>query len=145
MEPYLIAKALHVISFISWMAGMLYLPRLYVYHADVPVGSERDKMLQVMERKLLRYIVNPAMIATFAFGIWLIMILGMDVLKSSGWLHAKFTLLFLMTAVHGMLAGARKKFARGENTRSAKYYRWLNEAPTVLMIAIVFLAVMKPF
>tara|TARA_B100001750_G_scaffold91278_1_gene72117 strand:- start:263 stop:700 length:438 start_codon:yes stop_codon:yes gene_type:complete len=145
MEPYLIAKSLHLIAVISWMAGMLYLPRLYVYHANVPVGSERDQMLQVMEYKLLRFIMTPAMIVTWGLGIWLISILGMDTLKSAGWLHAKITLVLLLTASHGMMAGMRKKFAAGANTRSSKFYRWFNELPTLLMIGIVILVVLKPF
>lgn len=145
MNTYNIIEALHILSVISWMAGMLYLPRLFVYHADVPVGSERDKMLQVMEEKLLRYIINPAMIATFVFGIWLITMMGMEVFKVSGWLHAKITLVLLMAGVHGMLSAKRKQFIKGANKHSAKFYRWLNEAPTVLMIGIVFLVVVKPF
>ena len=142
MNSYLIVKALHLISVMAWMAGMLYLPRLYVYHATKTPGSEASEMLKIMERKLLRFIINPAMIATFIFGIWLIVMT--DAMKD-GWLHAKFTLLFVMTGFHGFLARWRKQFERDENTHSEKFYRWMNEVPTVLMIAIVFLAVMKPF
>lgn len=143
MNTYLWVKAFHIIAVMSWMAGMLYLPRLYVYHTAVAVGSEMDKTFQTMERRLLRYIINPAMIITFALGIWLIFIIGMENL--SGWFHAKMTLVLLMAAVHGFLARCRKKFVRGQNTYSAKFYRILNEVPTILMIFIVILAVVKPF
>lgn len=143
MDLYLWVKAVHIIAVISWMAGMLYLPRLYVYHTGVAVGSEMDKTFQVMERRLLRYIINPAMIVSFALGIWLIVIVGWDNL--SGWFHMKLTLVILMAAAHGFLARYRKQFARGENKHSAKFYRVLNEVPTLLMIGIVILAVVKPF
>lgn len=143
MNTYLVLKALHIISFTAWMAGMFYLPRLYVYHTQAVPGGESDKMLQIMERKLLRLIINPAMVATFVFGIWLIMTTP-DLLKM-GWLHAKFTALFLMTAFHGFLAKARKDFANGRNTHSEKFYRMINEIPTILLIIIVGLAVIKPF
>lgn len=143
MNDYLIIKSLHIISFTAWMAGMFYLPRLFVYHTMAEQGGESDKMLQVMERKLLRMIINPAMIATFVFGIWLITITP-DLMKM-GWLHAKFTALFLMTGFHGMLARWRKDFANGTNRHSEKFFRMVNEIPTVLLIIIVCLAVIKPF
>jgi putative membrane protein len=138
---YLWFKALHLISVIAWMAGMLYLPRLFVYHAEVEVGSPTSELFKVMERRLLRYIINPAMIATFIFGGILISIVGM----SGGWLHIKLLLLVFMAAIHGMLARHRKQFERDENTKSSRYYRVLNEAPTVLLVIIVLLAVIKPF
>jgi len=119
------------------------LPRLYVYHAGAPKGGELSETLKIMERKLLRLIINPAMIATWAFGVW--MVLENPALMKSGWLHAKFSLLVLMQIVHAMLANARRKFANDANTKTHTYYRWLNEAPTVLMIAIVILAVTKAF
>lgn len=134
-------KGLHLIAVISWMAGMLYLPRLYVYHADVEIGSPTSELFKVMERRLLRYIMNPAMIITFVVGIYLISQVGM----SGGWLHIKLLLVLFMTAVHMMLAVHRKQFERDENEKSSNYYRVLNEAPTVLMIIIVLLAVVKPF
>lgn len=141
-NPYLWMKALHIIGVISWMAGMLYLPRLYVYHAGVAPGSEASEMLKVMERRLLRFIINPAMIVTWGFGIWLAV---MTDAMHAGWFHGKLTLLFGMQIVHAMLARARKQFARDERPHSAKYYRILNEVPTALLVIIVFLVVLKPF
>lgn len=143
MNEYLIIKTLHIISFTAWMAGMFYLPRLYVYHTQAAPGGESDKMLQVMERKLLRMIINPAMIATFVFGVWMIT-LSPDLMKM-GWLHAKFTAVFLMVGFHGFLAKTRKDFVNGTNTRSEKFYRVINEIPTILLMIIVGLAVIKPF
>jgi len=143
MNLYLLIKALHLIAVISWMAGMLYLPRLYVYHVDAKPGGELDEKLKIMEHRLLRYIINPAMIASFLLGLWLIYIIGWSSLGY--WFHAKVALLVFMFGCHGMLARYRKAFAKGENKHSAKFYRILNEVPTVLMVAIVVIAVMKPF
>lgn len=143
MENYLIIKALHIIAVIAWMAGMLYLPRLYVYHAEVAVGSEMDLTFQKMERRLLRFIINPAMIATFLFGIMLVMKLGAAGL--GGWFHAKILLVVLLSVLHGLFAVWRKRFVAGQNRHSARFYRFINEVPTVAMIAIVFLVVVKPF
>jgi putative membrane protein len=140
---YLIVKSLHLISVISWMAGMLYLPRLFVYHANATPGSELSETLKVMERKLLRYIINPAMLMTVAFGVWMIL-LNPDLLKM-GWLHAKFLFVLGMFAMHGILSKHRRRFAADANVKSAKYFRILNEIPTALMIVIVVLAVAKPF
>lgn len=142
MTSYEILKSLHIISVIAWMAGMLYLPRLYVYHVGVPVGSDQDKLFQTMERRLLRYITNPAMIASYLFGILLMIQLEAH---KQGWFHTKFLLVLLLSAAHGLLARHRKQFARGENKKSARYYKILNEVPTVLMIGIVLLVVAKPF
>lgn len=142
---YLWLKALHIISFTAWMAGLFYLPRLYVYHCMAAKGEELDRTLQVMEKKLLRFIMNPAMIATFLFGIWLIIETGHGAPGTGGWLHAKIGLVLIMAAFHGMCASWRKKFANGTNTKSGKFYRWANEVPTVLLIGIVLLAVLKPF
>ena len=122
---------------------MLYLPRLFVYHATAAKGGELSETLKIMERKLLRLIINPAMIASWGFGIW--MIYERPYLKSEGWLHGKLGLLVLMQIVHAMLARSRRKFANDENTKTARYYRWLNEAPTVLMILIVLLVELQPF
>lgn len=145
MDIYLLAKTLHIIAFISWMAGMFYLPRLYVYHADAPKGGELSETLKVMERKLLRYIMNPAMIATWLIGIWLVIITGYGGPGTGGWIHAKIVLVLLMSGAHGAMAGMRKKFERDENTKTAKFFRIFNEVPTVLLIGIVVLAVFKPF
>jgi putative membrane protein len=141
---YLWIKALHIIAVIAWMAGMLYLPRLYVYHCEVPAGSPESERFKVMERRLLRGIVNPAMIAVVLLGILLAS------LPSSGgwdqpWLHAKLTLVVLLTGVHGLFARWRKDFARDANKHSQRFYRIWNEVPTVLMIGIVIFAVVKPF
>lgn len=142
-DYYLWFKALHIISMVAWMAGMLYLPRLYVYHVSVAVGSDQDKLFQVMERRLLRFIINPAMISTFIFGFLLVMVVGAENLGK--WFHAKMGLLLVMMFVHGLLARYRKVFERGQNTNSAKFYRILNEVPTVVMIIMIILAVVKPF
>lgn len=135
-------KAIHVIAVISWMAGMLYLPRLFVYHADVPVGSAQSETFKVMERRLLRAIINPAMLVAWIVGLWLAWE-GFGF--SGGWLHAKIAAVLALSAVHGYLSGAVRKFAQDRNTRPARHWRIVNEVPTVLMIAIVILVVVKPF
>ncbi|HLT75752.1 MAG TPA: protoporphyrinogen oxidase HemJ [Ferrovibrio sp.] len=135
-------RALHIISVIAWMAGMLYLPRLYVYHAASEPGSAQSETFKVMERRLLRAIITPAMIATWVFG--LSMATAGD-LWGQGWLHAKLALLVGMMAIHGLLARWRKDFEADRNTRSQRFYRFVNEVPTLLMIGIVILAVVKPF
>jgi putative membrane protein len=140
MYRYLLA--LHIIAVISWMAGMLYLPRLFVYHCDAPPGSPQSETFKVMEGRLLRVIVNPAMIATWVLGLWLAWSGG---LFGAGWLQAKLLLVLLLSAVHGLFARWAKDFAADRNTRPQKLYRIVNEVPTVLMILIVILAVVKPF
>ncbi len=142
---YEIVKALHIVSFISWMAGMLYLPRLFVYHAGVEATSEMSETFKVMEHKLLRLIMTPAMIATWIFGIWLIVITGYGAPGTGGWIHVKIVLALILSGMHGMMAKYRKDFERNENTKSARYFKWFNEIPTIVMVAIVFLAVLKPF
>ena len=140
-------KALHVIAVIAWMAGMLYLPRLFVYHCAAEKGSVQSETFKVMERRLLRAIINPAMIATYVFGLWLAW-LGADSRYgwfASGWLWAKIILVLGLSAVHGLLARWRKDFAQDRNRHSQKFYRIINELPTVLMILIVLLVVLKPF
>jgi len=144
-EPYLWLKALHIISLIAWMAGMLYLPRLFVYHTQVAVGSEASEMLKTMERRLLRYIINPAMIFTWIFGIALALKLNLFQPGNGGWFHGKLGLLVLMQIAHAAMARSRRQFAQDRNTHSARYFRILNEVPTVLMIGIVLLVVLKPF
>jgi len=141
-DYYLLIKALHLIAVMAWMAGMLYLPRLYVYHCRVKVGSEASELFKVMERKLLRFIINPAMILAWIFGILLMKITDP---WAMGWFHAKLGLLVAMQISHAMLARYRRKFANDENTHSEKFYRWLNEFPALLMIGIVILVVLKPF
>lgn len=137
-------RALHIISVMAWMAGMLYLPRLFVYHADVPKGSEMSETFKIMERRLLKIIINPAMIAAWVFGL-LMLYSNWAVYKSEGWMHTKLLIVFLLSGVHGVLAKRVKVFARDENEKSARYFRILNEVPTIMMIIIVILAVVEPF
>ncbi len=145
LAPYVMwLKALHVISLIAWMAGMLYLPRLYVYHCAAVPGSASSEMLKVMERRLLRAIVNPAMVATILFGGLLASIPGL-VDWSMGWIWAKLGFVVLLTAVHGLYARWRRDFALDRNRRPEKFYRAMNEVPTLLMIGIVIFVVVKPF
>lgn len=144
-DYYLWVKALHIIAVISWMAGMLYLPRLFVYHSKVAVGSEASDIFKVMERKLLRLIINPAMIAAWIFGIWLIVITGAGGPDSGKWMHAKIALLVGMQIAHAMMSRHRKAFFRDERPKSERYFRIFNEVPAILMIGIVFLVVLKPF
>ena len=135
-------KTLHLLSLISWMAAMLYLPRLFVYHADTPAGTPQAETFKVMERRLLRGIATPAMVATWVFGLWLAWEIGAF---REGWLHAKLALVLVLSGIHGMLAGAVRRFAEDRNTRSSRFWRMLNEVPAVLMIGIVALVVFKPF
>ena len=135
-------KALHIIAIIAWMAGMLYLPRLFVYHCEAEPGSKQSETFKVMERRLLRIIMNPAMIVAWVAGLWLAWSAG---LYASGWLQAKLVLAVLLSGVHGMLAGQVKRFAVDKNQHSQRFYRLINEIPTLLMIGIVILAVVKPF
>lgn len=137
-------KALHVISVIAWMAGLLYLPRLFVYHAEAPVGSERAEMLKVMERRLLRGIMNPAMIATFVFGGLLLAVPHL-VNWRDGWIHVKLALVVVLAAFHMVAAVWRKGFEADRNRHSAQFYRVMNEVPTVGMIVIVVMVVVQPF
>ncbi len=141
---YLWVKALHVISVIAWMAGLLYLPRLYVYHSAVKPGSEASETFKVMERRLLRAIMNPAMIAAWVFGASMI---AMDpsLFRQGGWLHAKLLFVVGLTVVHMLLAHWRKDFEADRNSRPQRFFRIINEAPTVLMIGIVIFVVVKPF
>ena len=135
-------KAFHIIAVIAWMAGMLYLPRLFVYHCEADAGSRQSETFKVMERRLLRLIINPAMIATWLLGLWLVWQSG---LYRAHWFEAKFVLVILLSGVHGVYVRAVKDFAADRRRRSQKYYRVLNEIPTVLMIAIIIFAVVKPF
>jgi protoporphyrinogen IX oxidase len=139
---YLWLKALHVVAIIAWMAGMLYLPRLFVYHCEAVPGSVQSETFKVMERRLLRAIINPAMIASWVLGLWLAW--SGDFL-SAPWLHGKLVLVLVMSAVHGMLARWMKDFAADRNRHTQKFFRIMNEVPTLLMIGIVILVVVKPF
>lgn len=135
-------KALHIIAVIAWMAGMLYLPRLMVYHCAAEIGSVQSETFKVMERRLLKAIINPAMIVTWLAGLWLVYEGGW---YKAGWFHAKFALVLAMSAMHGFLVRWVREFAEDRNTRPARFYRIANEVPTLLLIAIVILVVVKPF
>lgn len=145
-DGYLWLKALHILAVIAWMAGMLYLPRLYVYHSGAARGGELSETFKVMERRLLRGIVNPAMAATWASGLALASGLGAGTdWWSDGWLHAKLALVVAMTVVHAIFSRWRRQFAADDNRHTALVYRIANEVPTLLLILIVILVVLKPF
>jgi protoporphyrinogen IX oxidase len=144
-ETYHWLKALHIIAVISWMAGMLYLPRLFVYHTRVKPGSEASELFKVMERKLMRVIINPAMIATWILGLWLSFHINAFDPVNGYWLHAKVTLVLVLSALHGMMSRHRKAFERDKNMKSERYFRIFNEIPAVLMVIIVLLVVLRPF
>ena len=135
-------KAFHIIAVIAWMAGMLYLPRLYVYHAKAKPGSELSETFKVMERRLLRAIVNPSMIATWVLGLTLAWLTGA---YREHWLETKFLLVVAMSGLHGYFAGRVKAFAQDRNDKPARFYRILNEVPPLLMVFIVILVIVKPF
>lgn len=141
-QVYVWAKALHVIAVMSWMAGLLYLPRLFVYHADVPAGSERAEMLTVMENRLLKVIMTPAMILSWVLGLWLAWV-GFKFI--GGWLHVKFAAVLVLSGCHGYLAKSARLFAGGNNRKSSGHWRLVNEVPTLLMIVSVVLVIVKPF
>lgn len=137
-------KALHIISMVAWMAGMFYLPRLYVYHCETRPGSAESERFKVMERRLLKQIVNPAMIATWTFGALLVLTPG--VLDwSAGWWHVKLASVIAMSALHGEYSRWRKDFLHDRNRRSARFYRIANEIPTLLLALIVIMVVVRPF
>jgi protoporphyrinogen IX oxidase len=135
-------KALHIIAVISWMAGMLYLPRLFIYHCDAEKGSKQSETFKVMERRLMRVIINPAMIATWIFGLWLAWSGGFF---TAPWFHVKMLAVIALSAAHGYFGGALRAFAEDRNTKPARHWRIVNEVPTVLMIVIVVLVVVKPW
>ncbi|MFZ4761942.1 MAG: protoporphyrinogen oxidase HemJ [Alphaproteobacteria bacterium] len=139
----MILKSLHVIAVISWMAGLLYLPRLFVYHAAAEKDSELDKTLQIMEFRLLKIIMNPAMMATWVLGIALIAA-SPEFLKQ-GWLHLKLTLIIFLTVFHVFLGRWRRLFAEGKNVLDGRFFRRVNEIPTIIMILVVLLVIVKPF
>lgn len=137
-------RAIHLMAVMSWMAGLLYLPRLFVYHTQAEVGSDKSETFKIMERRLLKAIMNPAMIVTWILGISMI-IANPALMQGQGWMHVKMLLVLLMSGIHGMLAGSLRKFANDENTRSEKFYRIINEVPAALMVLIIILAVVEPF
>jgi putative membrane protein len=141
---YLWTKAFHVVSVIAWMAGLFYLPRLYVYHCGVMRGSSESERFKVMERRLLKQIMNPAMIATWVFGLLLVLTPGV-IDWSAGWWHIKLLSVLLMTGAHGAMSKWRREFLEDRNRRSHRFYRFANEIPTVLMLVIVVMVIVKPF
>ena len=136
-------KTLHIISVIAWMAGLLYLPRLFVYHAEAVAGSELSETLKIMERRLLKLIMNPAMLASFLFGG--LMLMENNTPWDEGWLHAKLAFVVLMLVAHMAMGKWRREFAEDRNTRPQKFYRIANEVPTLLMIGIVIFVIVRPF
>lgn len=143
LQHYEWIRAFHIIAVIAWMAGMLYLPRLFVYHVDVKKGSKQSEIFKVMEHRLFKIIMNPASIATWVFGG--LMLWANPGLFSEGWMHVKLLGIVLMTGLHHGFAKYVKIFADDENTRPAKFYRIINEVPAVIMIIIVIMAVAQPF
>ncbi len=143
-EYYLWLKALHIISFISWMAGLLYLPRLFVHHATTKPGSEVSNYFITMEQKLLRIIMLPAMILTFVFGIALLLVPGL-IDWTAGWLHIKLTLVLILAGSHGAMIRFFKDFRNDRRIWSSRFFRLANEVPTLIMIGIVIMVVVKPF
>ena len=139
---YLWFKAFHIIAIIAWMAGMLYLPRLFIYHCGAEPGSKQSETFKVMERRLLTVIINPAMVVSWVLGLWLAFEGGFF---HSGWLHAKLALVLGLSAVHGLFVRWVREFASDQNRHTVKFYRIINEVPTVLMVGIVLLVVLKPF
>jgi putative membrane protein len=139
-EIYNWVKVLHIIAVITWMAGMFYLPRLYVYHAQEEPGSPTSETFKVMERRLLKGIMTPSIIVVFATGLTMF-----PAFMSDGWMHVKFLLVLIMAGMHGAYAKWRKDFLNDRNTRSHVFYRWMNEVPTVLLLAIIPLVIFKWF
>lgn len=139
---YLWIKVLHILAIISWMAGMLYLPRLFVYHVEAPKGSPQARTFVVMERRLMRGIMLPALIVTWASGLILAVHAGF---LHAGWFHAKFALVIVLSALHGYFAKLRKDLVEETNRHGSRFFRIVNETPTVLMAGIVILVVFKPF
>lgn len=137
-------KAAHVISVIAWMAASLYLPRLFVYHADAEKGSVQSETFKVMERRLYRGIMTPAMMATWVFGIWLLVQSGFSQF-SEGWMWMKILFVLGLSGFHGFMGGQLRRFANDSNVRQAKFFRQINEVPTVLMVIIVIMVIVRPF
>jgi len=139
---YVWLKAFHVIAIIAWMAGMLYLPRLFVYHCEAEPHSKQSETFKIMERRLLNVITTPAMVVSWVLGLWLALTGGS---YASGWLQAKVILVLGLSALHGFFVCCVRDFARDQNRHPQKFYRFINEVPAVLMIGIVILAIVKPF
>jgi putative membrane protein len=142
MSLYLTLKALHIIAVISWMVGLLYLPRLFVYHVE-NYNSESIKIFKVMEKRLMKIIMNPAMIVTWVTGLSILWVLGLNTIFSL-WLSIKFLFVIILSGYHGFLSKCLKDFALDKNTKSSKFFRFINEIPTIILIIIVFLVIFKP-
>ena len=143
MNSYLIFKSLHLIAVISWMVGLLYLPRIFVYHVENYEKNEAKQIFEIMERKLFNYIMRPAMLASWIFGIALIHLNGLEVI-SHLWLQIKIVFVVLLTAYHGYLGKCLRDLRTGHNTKSPKFFRIINEVPTIILIIIIFIVVFKP-
>ncbi|MGL4394918.1 MAG: protoporphyrinogen oxidase HemJ [Hyphomicrobium sp.] len=141
-NAYLWIKAVHVVAIISWMAGMLYLPRLFIYHCEAETGSRQSETFKIMEQRLLRIIINPAMVISWVLGLWLGWAGGHF---AAPWFHAKLALVLALSGVHGYFSGAVRRFGEDRNDKPARHWRLWNEAPTVLMVLIVILVIVKPF
>jgi putative membrane protein len=141
-RAYLWVKAVHVIAIISWMAGMLYLPRLFIYHCDAPAGSEQSETFKLMETRLLTIIMNPAMVISWALGLWLA---WQGDFLTAGWFHAKLALVTALSGVHGYFSAAARAFREDRNSKPPRHWRMVNEIPTLLMVGIVILVIVKPF
>ena len=144
MNTYLLLKSIHLIAVISWMAGLLYLPRIFVYHSENIENVNSSNIFKTMERKLFYYIMTPAMILSWIFGLMLIFTLGFDVLNQL-WMQIKLVLVLLLTIYHFYLGKCVSGFVNNKNNNSSKFYRIINEVPTILLIIIVFIVVFKPF
>ena len=145
LAPFLLwTKSLHLISVVAWMAGLLYLPRLFVYHCETRRGSEESERFKIMEGRLLRQITTPAMIATWFFGILLVLTPG-AMSWTAGWWHVKLLMVILLSGFHGVLSKWRRNFLEDRNTRPARFYRMVNEIPAVLMVVIVIMVIVQPF
>ena len=143
MNTYLLLKSIHLIAVISWMAGLLYLPRIFVYHAEKEKNKEISETFKIMERRLMIYIMNPAMILSWIFGLMLIFSHGMEI-HLVLWIQLKLLLVILLTIYHFFLARYLKKFAINENKKTSKFFRIINEIPTVLLILVIFIIIYKP-
>tara|TARA_A100001037_G_C14990035_1_gene562154 strand:- start:3 stop:437 length:435 start_codon:yes stop_codon:yes gene_type:complete len=143
MNTYLLFKALHLIAVISWMAGLLYLPRIFVYHSETKDNNDKKETFKIMERRLFVYIMNPSMIISWIFGLLLLHSIGLDSLREF-WLVTKLILVISLTLYHFFLFSCLKKFSEDQNSHSSKFFRFINEVPTVLLIAIIFIVIFKP-
>ena len=140
---YLTLKALHLIAVISWMVGLLYLPRIFVYHAEVKTDSEAYNIFTIMELRLMKYIMNPAMLATWIFGVWLVYLAGHEIAMQL-WMQIKLILVIILSGFHGFLSKCRKNFYNKVNSKTSKFFRIINEIPTVMLIIIIFLVIFMP-